>query len=68
MNNDDFLGYFELHSRTDRALFHRDQIVRLFELAGRDAPADLIEWMSVHHEVSDPLVKEARARTKEPVE
>jgi hypothetical protein len=64
MNDEDLLGYFEIHSRTERAMFHRDQIVRLFELAGRDAPADLIEWMSARYDVVDPLVKEARTKMK----
>jgi hypothetical protein len=60
MTDEDLLGYFEIHSRTERALVHRDMVVRLLELAGREVPSDLIEWIAVHHDVADPLVAEAR--------
>jgi hypothetical protein len=36
MNDEDLLDYFEIHSRTERALFHRDMVTRLFELADED--------------------------------
>ena len=65
MNDDDLLGYFEIHSRTELALFHRGHVTRLFELAGRDVPADLPKWLSVRYDVADPLVKEARAKAAE---
>ena len=31
-------GYFEEHSKTDRHMFHRDHVRRLWELAGMPAP------------------------------
>jgi hypothetical protein len=65
MSDEDLLGYFEIHSRTERALFHRGHVVRLLELAGREVPQDLPEWIGVHIDMADPLVKEARARSGE---
>ena len=62
MNDDDLLGYFEIHARTERALFHRGHVVRLLELAGHEVPEDIPEWISVRIDVAEPLVKEARAR------
>ncbi len=62
MNDEDLLGYFEIHSRTERALFHRDQVARLLELAGEPTePNRMHEWLAVHSETADPLVKRARA-------
>lgn len=58
--DDSFLGYVELHSRTERALFHRVHVARLFKLAGKPEPAGLPEWMSVREDVAIPLVRSAR--------
>lgn len=65
MNDEDLLGYFEIHARTERALFHRDQVARLLKLA--DAPCRdgmMPEWLAVHIEVAEPLVKKARMRLR----
>lgn len=59
--DEEFLGYFELHSRTERALFHRGHVERLLKMAGRPVPERLGEWMAVHDEVADPLIAQARA-------
>ncbi len=67
MNDEDLLGYFEIHSRTERALFHRDQVLRLCELAGREVPVKLPEWITVKFYEADPIVREARERMSSPV-
>lgn len=60
-SDEEFLGYFELHSRTDLALFHRGHVERLLKMAGQPIPAGLGEWTSVRHDVADPLIAQARA-------
>lgn len=69
MNDDDFLGYVEIHSRTELALFHRSMVERLIELAGESPSEWLIHiprsangFLGVHSDVADPLVKKARTR------
>jgi len=59
-SDEDFLGYFELHCRTDLALFHRKHVERLFKLAGQQIPEKLREWIPVHDDVADPLIARAR--------
>lgn len=54
------LGYVWLHSRTERALFHRDHVLRLFKLAKVKPPDDLPAWVPMHEDVADPLIKRAR--------
>jgi hypothetical protein len=61
-SDDEFLGYFELHARTELALFCRAHVVRLLKMAGHEPSSRLGEWISVHSEVADPLIAEARAR------
>lgn len=67
MDDDErFIGYCELHSRTERALFHRQHVERLFALAGE--PANLtpnLQWFTMREDVADPLAKLARERLKE---
>ncbi len=58
--DDDFLGYCQLHARTELALFHRGHVERLLRLAGKEVPTHLREWTSVHSEAADPLIAEAR--------
>jgi hypothetical protein len=58
--DEEFLGYFELHSRTDLALFHRKHVERLLKMAGQKVPESLKEWTSVHDDVADPLIAQAR--------
>jgi hypothetical protein len=59
-SDEEFLGYFELHSRTPLALFHRGHVERLLRMAGQAIPG-LGEWTSVHEDVADPLIAQARA-------
>jgi hypothetical protein len=64
VNDEDLLGYFEIHARTERALFHRDHVARLLELAGRESQPDMPEWITARIDAVEPLVKEARKRMK----
>jgi hypothetical protein len=67
MTDDELLGYAQLHSRTERALFHKGHVRRLLELAGRKVPdmLDQREFWSIDQYDMDPLVKEARERIKD---
>lgn len=62
----DFIGYCELHCKTERALFHRDHIKRMAQLAGDAALLDVVdtlaEWITAHEDAMLPLVEKARAR------
>lgn len=60
--DDEVLDYCFHHSRTERALFHRDHIARLYELAGHKLSGALPEWIVVRPAIIDPLVKTARAK------
>ena len=63
MNDEDLLGYFEIHSRTERALFHRSMVERLWALAGE--PLEGMygrQFVEVHSDLADPLVRRARER------
>ena len=66
------LEYCKIHCRTERALFHVDQIRRVAELA--DAPHDLptTGFVSVGPDVMDPMVAAAQAKLdsqpKEPID
>lgn len=60
-----FLGYFSLHAATELALFSRGHVERLLRLAGREPPERLGAFVSVHSEVADPLIAEARRRLAE---
>lgn len=58
------LTYVEAHCRTERGLVHRDQLRRLFRMAGEpygflNAPG-AVEWWATTPEVIDPLVVRAR--------
>ena len=66
MNDEQFLGYFSLHSRTERALFHRDDINRLMRLVGNEELTELPEWVAVRNEIADPLIERARLVTAAP--
>lgn len=63
--DDFFLGYFSLHAATELALFSREHVLRLLNLAGREPPPHLADFVSVHSWVADPLIAEARKRLAE---
>lgn len=60
-----FLGYCSIHAATDLALFHRKHVERLLNLAGRKAPPNMGEWLSIRSLYADPLIAEARRRLAE---
>lgn len=64
-SDEEFLGYVEIHSCTDRALFHRDHVLRLYKLAHVETP-DLGHgsWFALFQDVADPLTKKARGRLR----
>jgi hypothetical protein len=62
MTDDEFIDYVETHSQTDRALFHREHIMRIAALAGREAPELRGEWYAMRAPVAHPMVAEARSR------
>lgn len=59
--DDFFLGYVEIHSETDRALFSREHVRRLHELAGVPVP-DVPPFAAMHADYAKPLVTKARQR------
>lgn len=64
----ELIDYVELHSKTDRALFHVDDLRRFLTLAGLREGVDFNisgQWMSFHYDahVAD-LIKAARAAVK----
>lgn len=60
----DFLDYVYHHSKTDRALFSRAQILRLIALAGTPSPREdqLPAWCVMYPDSAHPLVERARKR------
>lgn len=61
MTDGQFLSYMETHSRTERALFNKEQLSRLATLA--KAPLHWqtgAEWASLRPDYVDPLVADAR--------
>jgi hypothetical protein len=65
VTNEEFLGYFSVHCRTERALFSRDQVARLLRLSGDPRPlANTPNWVAVYADVADPLIAKARRRLK----
>ena len=63
--DEDFLTYMKYHSRTERALFSKDQLERLFRLAGRPCPLLQDAWVSAPYYAIQPLLEEAQARIKD---
>lgn len=62
-------GYCEIHSRTERALFHSNHLNRLLALAGHpDGYYKTVRegWYTVREETIDPLAKLARERLPAP--
>lgn len=64
MTNAEFLDYFEAHSKTERALFSRDQVARLFRLSGTTPSPVPADWVCVTEYVAKPLIERARRRLK----
>lgn len=63
-----FLGYCELHCRTEMALFSREQITRLLRLAHTSRELHF-EWACARPDVILPLVETARGiKLQEPRE
>jgi len=66
-SDDDFLGYVDLHSRTERALFSREDILRLIKLANipeGQYSLPLGSFISVHASEARPLIERARRQLK----
>lgn len=65
-SDEEFLGYVDLHSRTERALFHAEHVRRLYKMAGRPAPSGLgeNEFVAVYHDHAERLIKLARKKMK----
>jgi hypothetical protein len=66
-SDDKLLGYIEEHSKTPRALFHKDDIFRLILLANGDCEhikqyALWPTFMYVPHHDAAPLLERARRR------
>ena len=65
----DFLGYFDLHCETERALFSTDHVRRLLRLAGVEKRFELQlthmgTFISVKADVAKPLIERARRQLK----
>jgi hypothetical protein len=65
MTDEELLDYFEIHSRTENALFRQDQIDRLYKLAGGGALdwsafTRLLDQVPANADSIVILIKEAR--------
>jgi hypothetical protein len=68
-SDEDLIDYCASHCKTERALFHREHILRIWRLAGEPPQTnvyDLPEWVTAHEDSMMPLVTAARARRKKP--
>lgn len=66
-SDEEFLSYVYYHSETERHLFSRDHVVRLFKLAGAEdgvQPEKLSDFVGVGAEMAQPLVAKARERLR----
>lgn len=66
-SDDDFLGYVDLHSKTERALFSREHVLRLIKLANvpeGQYPLPMASFISVHADEARPLIERARRQLK----
>lgn len=62
-SDEELLGYFSIHSRTERCLFSKYHILRLCELAGQIPPFEgTTGFLSVGPETADHLIKLAKER------
>lgn len=62
--DEELLGYVELHSKTERALFHVSHINRLLELSGHPK-VSWVGFASMYYPEARPLIEEARRRLAE---
>jgi hypothetical protein len=61
---DKLIGYCRIHCRTERALFHRNDVNQVLELAGRPERVRCGDFIAVHDEMSE-LCDMAVARRRE---
>jgi len=61
MTDEQLIDYCDLHSETERALFSRQHINRMLELAGEEPVGNLPDFVS-SHEIMKSLVALARKR------
>lgn len=59
MNDEELIGYCEIHCTTPRALFNEEQINRMTKLARLDLAPIEKGWYSMHEEM-ETLCKRAR--------
>ena len=59
-NNEEFLGYCELHSTTERALFSRVHVIRLHALAHVPIELEPGAFFAMHEDIVTPLAERAR--------
>lgn len=63
--DEEFLGYVEIHSQSERALFIAEHVNRLLELAGHKGRVEEGSWRAVYwDEGGQELVRLARERLK----
>lgn len=69
MDDEQLIGYCAIHAETPRALFHARHIKRMFELAGRPVPQEVLAqpdgFWSMHDDMKQ-LVREANKRRAKP--
>jgi len=49
MNDKELMGYFVIHAKTERALFHVDDARRMFALAGWKATVMQDGFITIHY-------------------
>lgn len=62
MNDDELIGYCEIHCKSERALFSAEHINRMSALAGGYCHR-VSGWLSLHEEM-DEMCRLARERTQ----
>lgn len=58
-SDEELLGYAEIHSKTERALFSQKHANRLLEMAGQ--PGRVQGWVSIGEVDADVLISASRA-------
>lgn len=62
VDDEELIEYTDSHCRTERALFHRDHVARMYALAGRSVTTELPEFVGWHsYDGALDVVREARA-------